>query len=315
MIPLELYKFGIHQPFDNNNFIVGANFLPKQRVDGKVFLHDGVERCCILYKELINQGQYGLIQRCVRVTNTNTRAVIVKRPREPSVSLEPEAYLQHLCNYALESAGCHKAVPEVYDIFIFADEVRFSMEWVDGKSIMNFFYTESKMPTFEETFINCILQICVLLEILGRKLNFNHRDLTPNNLWIHYNPGAYVLDDMRIEFKYQVVLLDFGFACLGGERNVNLGNIIPQMDPCEKDGRDMYHLFSILLASPIIRSNISHNTLLKIHSWMKPYDIKEPYLTYLITSDKNFKLTSLKPMSILKSILLEPAQDLSQVLV
>jgi serine/threonine protein kinase len=300
MLDDELRKFGITANFKEIEFNVGAEFLPKQRVDGKILLRDGTDRATLIYKELVNQGRYGLIQRCTRVVNGKNMEVVVKRPRTPSPSLESEAFLQDICSQALERRGIHGAIPKVYDIFVFANEVRFSMDWIEGKSCMEFFNDICKKPEFEEVFKLCVRQICIILEVLSREVQFNHRDLTPQNLWIRYNPGEYVLDGLRVPFQYQVILLDFGFACLG--TRVHLGDTIPAVDPCEKNGRDLYHLFSSFLTSSTIVLHLSEQLLSKLKGFMLPYQVKESYLTYLITSDSKFKADSLKPMTILHSL-------------
>jgi serine/threonine protein kinase len=300
MLEEELHKLGITEKFKEIKFNVGPEFLPKQRVDGKILLRDGTERATLIYKELVNQGRYGLIQRCTRVVHGRNSELVVKRPRTPSPSLESEAFLQHICSQVLEKRGVYGAIPKVHDIFVFANEVRFSMDWIEGKSCMEFFNDICKRPEFEEVFNCCIRQICIILELLSRELHFNHRDLTPQNLWIRHNPGEYVLDGIRVGFQYQVVLLDFGFACLGN--SVHLGDTIPAVDPCEKNGRDLYHLFSSLLTSSTIVLHLSEQLLTKLKGFMDPYEVKESYFTYLITSDNKFKADSLKPMAILHSL-------------
>jgi len=300
MLQQELLKLGITGTFNQDNFTVGTDLLPRQRVDGKLFMRNGTELCQIIYKDLVNQGRYGLIQRCTRVLHGRNIDVVVKRPKIPSPSLEAEGFLQYICNSILERAGLYGAIPKIHHIFLFANEVRFSMDWIDGKSCMEFFNDECKKSTFDATFTNCIQQICIILAVLERDLHFNHRDLNSDNLWIRYNPGEYVLDGFRLPFQYQVVLLDFGFACIG--TRLRLGDTIPPMDPCEKDGRDMYHLLSSLLASSTINLHLSERLRSKLKGFMEPYQIKRQYLTYLITSDKNFKIDSLKPLSILHSL-------------
>jgi len=199
------------------------------------------------------------------------------------------------------------AIPEVFDIFVFADEVRFSMEWIDGSSCMDFLGAQ-EVGEFEAVFLNIIIQICFLLEILGRELKFDHRDLKPENIWIRplEEERNYVISidgiTYTLEFKYQVILLDFGFACIGSTiPPMSLGQeVIPAMDPCPKTGRDMYHMLNRFLNDAGIRQKMSAGVFATMTEWMKPYNVRNPMLTYLITSDTKFENMSLRPAAIIR---------------
>jgi serine/threonine protein kinase len=197
------------------------------------------------------------------------------------------------------------AIPEVYDIFVFADEVRFSMEWIEGIDSLKFLAGEAEL---EKTFVNILLQICFILEILGRELKFDHRDLKPENIWIRHLsvPANYVISidgiAYRIEFSHQVILLDFGFACIGSTiPPMSLAqDVIPAIDPCPKTGRDMYHILSRFLNESAITKRLSKQLYEAILEWMKPYRVKNGGLLYLITADAHFENRRLKPGVIIK---------------
>ena len=81
----------------------------------------------------------------------------------------------------------------------------------------------------------------------------DHRDLKADNLWIRPIPIDYSITvggkKWRLRAPFQVVILDFGFACLGNEEGnaiVSLSDgIVPKIDPCPKEGRDLFHLLLI----------------------------------------------------------------------
>jgi len=287
----------------NQDLTIPASALPKQRVDGKILTKAGRHRCSVFYETIENQGRYGIIQACKRVEGYQTRPAVVKRPRCPSLSLAPEAVLQSLCYYCMEKHGAHGAISKPYDLFIFANEVRFTMEYIEGMNFKKFIDTHG-----ESEIINCIIQLAYILHVLGEELSFDHRDLRIENIWIRplSAPRSYriKLNSMEIlEFKFQVVLLDFGFACLGSKARkaiVNLGEgVFPQIDPCPKTGRDMYQFLNSCFENKI-QDRLSSHSVNLFKEWMKPYTIIPATLTYATTYDPKFELKSLDPVELLK---------------
>ena len=290
-----------------HDFSTPISTIPKQRADGKIISLDGKLRSVITYGAITNRGQYGIIQRSLHDRKHN---VVVKRPCRSAISLQPEACLQELCRMHLERNLICSAIPEVYDIFVFADEVRFSMEWIEGVDSLKFL-SEVADGELEAAFINILLQVCFILEILGRELKFDHRDLKPENIWIRRLsvPSNYVISidgiTYMIEILHQVILLDFGFACIGSMvPPMSLAqDVIPPMDPCPKTGRDMYHILSRFLNESTISRRLSKRLYDTMVEWMKPYQVKNGGLLYLITSDAHFENRRLKPGAIIKWLL------------
>jgi serine/threonine protein kinase len=292
--------------FNPSKFTIPLEALPKQRIDGKIY-SAGTIRCKLSYGTIINQGRFGLIQRCTRSVGLKEEALVVKRPRNPIVSLVPEAFMQSICSQVLATAGFPHTVPKVFDIFVFADEVRFSMEWIAGCSLLEFL-DDRLSQEGDELFLNCILQVSCILYVLEKELGFDHRDLKPDNLWVQ-NLAAPIkyriqLGGVSHEFTilHRIVLLDFGFSCVGtGDKMlVNLGDAIPDMDSCPKDGRDMYHLLNRLLTHPTIKRELSRELHETIRSWMHPYEIQDPSLTHLMTANVSFSIQSLKAERIIQ---------------
>lgn len=292
-------------------FRIPVEHLPRQRVDGKLITRSGIARCELLYKQVANQGEHSLIQQSLRqppIVGKGSQLVIVKRPRHPSLELAPEAILQSIAYEALERDGIHGAVSQVYDIFLFANEVRFSMELIRGVSAHEFLATQLHTPNFQAVFLDIFIQIAILLESLVRRTRIDHRDMKLDNIWIRegVTPVRYTFRiDGRVytyHSNIQVVLLDFGFACIGSEGRaqiLNLGGVIPDIDPCPKDGRDMYHILNRLLEPRGFKEGLEPALASELNSWLHPYGAKGLYMTHLTTSHPEFRIPQLMPLEIL----------------
>jgi serine/threonine protein kinase len=301
-------KFGIEK-VDISTFSIPLECIPRQRVDGLLKNRDGTNRARFEYGKIIDNGEYGLIQQCVRHSLSKVeapRTVIVKRPRHIELSLTSEAILQALCHSVIQKFGFHNSVPDVYDIFMFGNEVRFSMEYVEGLNYVEFL----KRNPGEQVFMNLLLQLAFILYALETELGFDHRDLNAENIWIRTRsePQIYSLEidgvNYTLSITNQLVLLDFGFGCLGNtltrRSHLSLGNVIPAIDPCPKDGRDMYHILNRLLSNPFIVGMLSETLVSKLRQLMKPYKVEGPYLTHIFTSKPSFSIPALRPKEFIR---------------
>ena len=322
-----LESFGI---LTEEAYNIPLESLPKQRVDGKLLTATGQAICQILYKDLANHGSSSLIQRCLRTpTDINCRAkyVAVKRPRFPALDFRLEGLVQALAHHSLAQDGIVGAVPEVYDIFLFGNEVRFSMEWVEGTSCLDLLNAEVGKPTFEPLFIDILIQLCIILECLERRIFLDHRDMKLDNIWIKKSPAVaakqiqYTVRLNGKAYKYtssiQVVLLDFGFACIGNEARkmkINLGGVIPDLDPCPKEGRDIYHVLCRLMERVEFKNSMSKSFSALLEEWIRPYRFTRHSMTLLETSDPNFHLDTVSPANILEWYFLGKAAKLKDPL-
>jgi len=131
-------RINLLEPFDiahSIHFIEGIsipiNILPRQYIDGTLRIDKKV-RCKIEYGPLENKGGHGNITKAKRFPFIQN--ICVKSPHNPTYSLLPEAILQWYASETLRSAGVYGSIPHVYDIFQYAGETRFSMEFIDGIS-------------------------------------------------------------------------------------------------------------------------------------------------------------------------------------
>jgi hypothetical protein len=285
--------------------------LPRQYIDGTLRIEDGI-RCKIVYGKMTSGGGYAKIYRAKRIAEHVTD-ICVKVPHANSFSVCPEAILQWLALESLKGAGIEGAIPQIYDIFQYAGETRMTMSYIEGVSSLEYILT-SAMP--ERALIQIIIQTCLLLGFLEESIRLDHRDLKADNIWIRSTPVDYSVNlggkIWRVVAPFQVVLLDFGFGCLGsteGNAVISLSDgILPKFDPCPKEGRDVFQFLASLWSCPLIRSLMSEAFQKDIEELLsyknKPYAslMKQTLDTrwiYLLVSDSLFRHPPLHPLSLL----------------
>jgi serine/threonine protein kinase len=283
----------------------------------KLYTNKNQERAQILLEKQIDHGSYGNVHLAKR----DDKHVLLKQPRMAEMNLLQEAVLQHLAHKTLEAEGLPWAIPKVYDVFLKGQEIWFSMERIYGIGIPEWF-TKTQHGDRDTFFL--LAQMSLILATLENHLNLDHRDLKISNLLIRQEPckiKVKLADTVwTLQSPFTVVVLDFGFACLGsevvkGKPLVNLGDgVLPPMDPCPKEGRDIFHLLISLLGLPIFREKVSQRVHEKIDGWLsvgkKTYGSmarkwSSGHWSYLVSSQPNFAITTCCPLSILQDLLPE----------
>jgi len=272
-------------------------------------------RCSILYKSLQNRGGYGSIYLAHRKDCSGAvQEVCVKIPHTKGFSLCPEALIQYSVSNILEAHGIYGAVPRVFDIFQYAGETRFSMSFIKGLRSIEYIINSTNP---ELSFLQFISQVALLLAFLEEKLHFDHRDLKADNIWIRPDPISYRLaiggKTWTVHAPFQVVLLDFGFSCIGNPEGIAVvslsDGILPRIDPCPKEGRDLFQLISSLWSVQEIRSIIGPSLSIDINLLLsyrnKSYislitKTLEQQWVYILVSDYSFKHPPLHPISLLQ---------------
>jgi len=293
-----------------------TRLLPKQLADYSIRVYkEGLytkTRATLIYKERLNQGTYGVIMRGVR----DGLPVAVKISKDTGHSLCEEALVQHVAYCSLEAAGIHGAVSRVLDIFDCAGATRFSMEEIKGVSALQYFM-EASDPI--EAWYSLLAQIAFILAFLEENLHLDHRDLKATNLWIKKEAVSYKTTiggvQCSIKSSCQVVLLDFGFACIGGDDGfaaVSVAHdIFPKLDPCPKEGRDMFQFIISMWSLKEVRDKLPAN----VHSWVEELlkyksisysdvsqKVKHSGWSYLVVSDSAFHHPPMHPLSLLRQL-------------
>jgi serine/threonine protein kinase len=277
-------------------------------------------------EKLVNHGSYGNLYTATRFGTNSSHPVLMKQPRLAEMNLTQEAVLQHIAYKTMEQEGNSSCIPKVYDVFWKDNHVWFSMEQIHGYSILNWF--EKKTTNADRDFLFLIAQMALVLWCLETHLALDHRDLKVDNLLIKPIASTTVFHGWTLKSPFTVVLLDFGFACLGSNDEkhtpiVNLGDgVLPPMDPCPKEGRDLFQLLISLISLKSFRDKISAPIQSKIDTWLtngkKSYgDMARRWSTenwsYLVTSQANFEILSCKPENILLSIKSDLGTQLSRL--
>lgn len=310
-------------------FFLDMELLPRQYITGEIRLpargantSAAAHRCTILDKEVVAQGRSGIIRRVDRtpppaaVSGQAAPEVCIKLPKNPLLSFCPEAILQSICSRALTAAGIHGAVPEVYDIYRFANETRYSMEYIRGVSAVDAVLSS---PTPDTTLLQILAQAALILGFLEERVRLDHRDLKADNLWIRPRPVSYTLQVGGVEWHlaapFQVVFLDFGFACIGGDDGqavVSLTDgVVPLIDPCPKEGRDLFQLIGSMWSVPEVRDRIGPDVTADVELLLKHRSASYIELVrnttqstwiYIAVSDLKFRHPVLHPVSLLERL-------------
>jgi len=274
----------------------------------RTLLSSGILRAHLFMEKIVNHGSYGNLISGNRITDGIIQPVMVKISRLPEMNLTQEAIIQSLCHAHLLSEGAPWAIPKVYDVFLKNEEVCFSMDQIKGKTLLEWF-TESKTP--DRDFYLLLAQLSLLLWSLETKLNVDHRDLKADNLLLRNGQCRLQIGSWCLDCPFQVVLLDFGFACLGSF--VSLGDgVLPPMDPCPKEGRDLFQLLvAIVSLKPMYRC-FNQETKSHVTKWLsvgsKSYESlagrwsPESWM-YLVTSQEAFTASKCSPSKLLDDLL------------
>ena len=226
----------------------------------------------LTYQSVSFQGGYGYLIKSIRETSTSQRVVMVKRPIREYSQLGQEALVQWLVRKTLAQYDMETAVPKVYDIFRRSGHVCFSMEYIRGVFPYEYIL---KSTTPDRVFFQMLSQLALLCSILQKEIKFDHRDLKTDNVFIRSRPISYSVvvgtTLYTLECPFQLVLMDFGFACLGNMKGITRLNlakdILPQHDPCPKTGRDLFHCIASFWTDPILRDKMSIGTQTEVDTW------------------------------------------------
>jgi serine/threonine protein kinase len=190
------------------------------------------------------------------------------------------------------------------------------MDFVEGVSAVE---AVLRSPTPDTTWLQILAQAALILGFLEEHVHLDHRDLKADNLLIRPQPVSYTLRvggvDWHIAAPFQVVCLDFGFACIGGDNGqavVSLTDgVVPLIDPCPKEGRDLFQLVGSMWSVPEVRARMGPDVtadmelLLKYRSASYSELVKQTTQSqwiYIAVSDMRFKHPVLHPLSVLERL-------------
>ena len=166
-------------------------------------------------------------------------------------TLMHEAAVLTLAYQAVKRAGIEYTVPKVYEIFLHTksdnsnitqmSSLCISMEYIQGDTLLKYMNTHFKKNTKElnsAQFLDFVIQLAKILDVLQKEIRMNHRDIKINNILLRPTP---------VGTNPILVLIDYGFACIANgvqEPNAEMTNIeagayFGSRYACFKHGRDM----------------------------------------------------------------------------
>ncbi len=276
-------------------------------------------RTHLYLKQIVNGGSFGEIRLATRDDTKEKIDVYVKSPRLDAMNLQTEALLQSCAHHCLVKHSIPWAVPKVYDVFRYQNKTHFSMQKMEGVFLDTWFQKSSQPDT---DFFLMMAQLSILLCLLHQCIGLDHRDLKADNLLISPSPCRlqfqYGANTYTLDSPFQVHILDFGFACLGNITSdsslafVNLGDgVLPAIDPCPKEGRDLFQFLLSILCVKTIRAALSSSCMKSIESWtgtkftsMAQKMSEDTSWIYLLTSSPEFTSPKSTPYSVLRDIVL-----------
>ena len=268
----------------------------------------------------VAHGAFGYIDSAIYKKADRSIEVYVKRPIMPGKSLLYEACIQKLVGDSLRNIGFPTGAARILSIFRLRDNsVCFAMEQIDNAMTLDKYLETTNINTISSVLIDCLLQLCAMLWYLDTTLGINHRDLKPSNfLIVEHEPINKVLqigvDIFEIQSKYSLTFIDFGFSCLGSTEthisDISLSTVYSKLDPCPKEGRDMYLFLSLLYID--FHSKLPAKLLTLFESWINISSIMNTFMRkdkkhsknwiYYIAGDIRIKQFNSIPSRIVKDL-------------
>lgn len=210
-----------------------------------------------------------------------------------------EAYLHALVYKTLESYdwGLESYIPKLYEIVATTrigenaikisdfDSIWMTMEFLEGTTLekyLNMQFNKGTKETNSILLVDILIQLCNLLYVLQSRLNFNHRDLKINNLYVRANTSISAHRSILLsEYGYyecqtDIVMIDFGFSCIAcGSGFLNpratllgAGSFFRTEDDCMKTGRDIAQFLYSLQCSFSLQNCITTELFETLHEAM-----------------------------------------------
>jgi serine/threonine protein kinase len=327
------FQIPIKIDMTQSDFSVHPDLLPTLKVDGRLVPATGsppAPRAWLDVGKVTNEGNYGQIKRATRRQPSSSgeptaaTEVRIKSPLNDS-SLVPEALLQWLASETLERAGIVGAVPRVFDIYKdVTGSTRFSMEYIRGCSAAE---AMLKTQNPDRIWWQILAQVALLLGYLEEHMFLDHRDLKADNIWIRTGtPVDYTLKVRghmwRVKAPFQAVILDFGFACIGdAERQARVSlkdSELPLLDPCPKEGRDLFQFLATSWGIPELRGRVSSAFAEDIEELLshrgtafgaiaRAAGAAAPYWVNFLVDEAGFRYPPLHPVNLLEKLSLKGA--------
>jgi serine/threonine protein kinase len=256
--------------------------------------------------DLYREGTYGKIYKASRMVVKRRQdtlfdvieapeEVIIKRtippagsallPIEDVTAHTSEALLHVLAWRAMQLTAAPWAIPRPYEVFGDYDaggwkSMSLCMSYVNGRTLYSFmqkFWDTDKKEENSQSFLAIIAQVAYILYHMQCSLRLNHRDVKVNNILIRRrtSPVTLKLDGTSISSDFELILIDFGFACVGCPPPASpitafqAGSWFPMGELCCKEGRDLAQLIYCIHCYFPLEKYLTPNIAAAVQSWMQ----------------------------------------------
>jgi serine/threonine protein kinase len=209
-----------------------------------------------------------------------------------------EAYLQVLVQVTLDRAGLGRYVPHLIDVLATTisgepivapwdvDTIWITMDLMEGMTLEKYLALKFRTGTKVENtqlLADIFYQLATVLDILQKKLQFNHRDLKINNVYVREASSATTRTLTlpgglgTYTCKVDLVMIDFGFGCIAcGSGFTNpraslfgAGSYFTAADDCMKQGRDLAQFIYSLHCGFPLQNYVTKDLFDYLHAAMK----------------------------------------------
>lgn len=274
-------------------------------------------------------GNFGHIYTIQRYDGSSSKPAFMKASPEHPNTVYIESLMQCIAHATLSYFGLPHAVPRVLDIVKHPGVgMVATFEKIPGACLLAEYLKSSfdwNIPTLEndKKIFGLLAQVATYLAILESSIGMNHRDINSTNILmvdpnqpVHHtmSTGAY---NWTIHADQQAILIDFGFACIGkpgGEMILSAGELLPEIDFCPKEGRDLFLFFANLWNIPAFRNSLTEigvqcfkrwlrdTSSTRWADWLETPDDQNMVSMYLLTNVSQFRSQSCQPYQVLEDI-------------
>jgi serine/threonine protein kinase len=314
------FQYGIPLKFPLTHWRKALPFVPLLQKEGQFQyhasynVHDIRKGIRILFHEVVHEGAFGILQSAFRVSeyDKSVTEILVKHPKHIHSNFLLEACIQQYIYESFLRCGLAQHIPRVYDIWAVPSkdtkipkQISFSMEKKETTHATLAHWMLAH-PTVESAFAYVLAQISILLISLNALCGVDHRDLKADNILVQDIPSHFRQGEKEVHFPFTIVFLDFGFCCVGNLDGSK--GLFPPLDPCPKEGRDMFHFIVSIWNIPALRERLSP-------IWKEWVEARIEHLTrhteragntidwvYLLTMRETFRAPALSPERILEDL-------------
>lgn len=261
----------------------------------------------------LGAGTFCTVDEFLWKTETTERLVAVKRPKLPNVDLLREAEFQKYLQGKLKEFKIEFCVPKVYQTFQFArtGDIWFSMEAHEPLILSKWLIDIMKTPEVNLRLAELLLQLGLFLDVFESFYEIDHRDLKVNNILVIKEPKTIDIpwkgSIISYEFPFWICFVDFGFACKRNTIDVRERDGLPTLDPCPKEGRDMFQVIVSIWYIPLVRQVLEGTwgpwVRDRIGPWIRQLDAANLEWLYIVTDDFDFKSPLCYPKRVIDDML------------